>query len=372
MSDAPVQAQEGNKEASNVYAIRLGEILVEEQAISQEQFEEAIAKQAKTGDFIGHILVDLGFIGDKELTSFLAKYCKIPYLSLLDYLVDSALLEYLPAEVCLKYSLLPIDKLGRNLTVAMVNPLNTEALDEVKRLCEGLNIKPILCEWQHFKNMAEKLFDTSPEGEDGGAAMTSEDFGFTVPAEKKKQAEPAEDAASDSTKLDETPPSDSQIIRGTDKMKKMVEFMQASMNDTYEILTRRVALFTGLEPEFVATIFASGMTKEVEAGTAIFQKGDAGKELYAIMSGKVSISDGEKEIAVLEAGSMLGEMALLSDEPRSASATASETTSLFVLTDETFQKLLTKKVGVRIMLNMLATLSDRLRAANEKIAALEK
>ena len=120
-------------------------------------------------------------------------------------------------------------------------------------------------------------------------------------------------------------------------MEQMLSFMQTSMHDTFDVLTRRVELFHGLKPEFVATIFASGATKEVEAGATIFKKGAPGKEIFVILSGKVQISDGGRALASLNAGDLFGEMGLLSDAPRSATAKATESTTLFIINEEIFE-----------------------------------
>ena len=144
-----------------------------------------------------------------------------------------------------------------------------------------------------------------------------------------------------------------------------------SSHDKYMKLAERVGLFRGLCPEDVAKIFAKGMTMQVERGNAIFYKGTTGNQMYVVLGGKVAVFDGQKHIADLTAGDMFGEMALINNEPRSATAIAAETTNLFVLTETVFQKLLTKRVSIRILLNIIGTLSHRLRDMNTKLTRLE-
>lgn len=136
----------------------LEDILLAEGTVTADELKAAQAVQAKEGGFLGQILIDLGYIDANSLTSFLAKHCKIPHLSLLDYLIDEAQVNLVPQEICLKYRLLPIDRLGKNLTVAMVNPLDTQALEEVRKACPELRVKPILCEYSHFEAVARRLF----------------------------------------------------------------------------------------------------------------------------------------------------------------------------------------------------------------------
>lgn len=144
---------------------RLGEVLLEEDAITRKQLDEALAIQQRSGGFLGQILVKLGYTTQEVVASCLVKQCKIPHLSLLDYDITKEVLSLVPREICERYNLLPIDKLGRILTVAMVDPLDLEALEEVRKTCPDLRIKPILCNWEHFINVTNRLFkgDKQPE-----------------------------------------------------------------------------------------------------------------------------------------------------------------------------------------------------------------
>jgi len=136
----------------------LGEALVAHGVISQAQLDQALAIQQKQGGFVGQIVVDLDHVKQDAIVSFLVKECKIPHLSLLDYDVSDDLMHLIPMEFCLEHHLLPIDKLGKILTVAMVDPLDSATLDQVRELCPDLRIKPILCNWRHFETVAHKLF----------------------------------------------------------------------------------------------------------------------------------------------------------------------------------------------------------------------
>jgi CRP-like cAMP-binding protein len=130
------------------------------------------------------------------------------------------------------------------------------------------------------------------------------------------------------------------------------------------MLTQKVDLFRGLTPEDVAKIFAKGMTIRVLKGETVFYKGTVGSQMYAVLGGKVVVRDGDKTLATLTTGDMFGEMALIDNEPRSATVVAEEDSHLFVLSETTFQTLLTKRVAIRILLNIMRTLSQRLRDAN--------
>jgi len=128
-------------------------------------------------------------------------------------------------------------------------------------------------------------------------------------------------------------------------------------------LIQRVSLFHGLEREDVAKIFSKGMTMRALKDDVVFFKGTVGNQMYIVLGGKVGVFKGEKCIAELRTGDMFGEMALVNKEPRSATVKALEASHLFVLSESTFQYLLTKRVAVQLLLNIVHTMSQRLKAA---------
>ncbi|MDX9972862.1 MAG: cyclic nucleotide-binding domain-containing protein [FCB group bacterium] len=138
--------------------------------------------------------------------------------------------------------------------------------------------------------------------------------------------------------------------------------------DRYAAIARQVELFRGIAPDDVHKILHKGMTMRAERGQTIFHKGTTGNTMYIILGGSVALFDGKKQLATLRVGDMFGEMALINNEPRSASALAAEETMLFALDETTFHKLMTKSVAIRMLLNIITTLSHRLRKANERLA----
>ncbi|HOQ89011.1 MAG TPA: cyclic nucleotide-binding domain-containing protein [Candidatus Hydrogenedentes bacterium] len=129
-------------------------------------------------------------------------------------------------------------------------------------------------------------------------------------------------------------------------------------------MIRRVDLFRGLTREDVLKIFSKGMVVRNLKDEVIFYQGTTGSQMYIILGGKVGIFDGDVQIATLRTGDMFGEMALVNREPRCATAKALEDSLLFVLTETTFQTLLTKRVSVQLLLNIIHTLSERLKQHN--------
>ncbi len=129
---------------------------------------------------------------------------------------------------------------------------------------------------------------------------------------------------------------------------------------------KHVSLFEGLSREEVAKIFAKGMTMHVSAGEDIFLKGTIGNQMYVVLGGKLGVYDDKKCIAELKTGDMFGEMALVNKEPRSATVTAINESRLFILSESIFERLMTKRAAIKILLNIIRTLSHRLTDANKQ------
>lgn len=112
--------------------------------------------------------------------------------------------------------------------------------------------------------------------------------------------------------------------------------------------------------------------KKIPAGTVLFQEGDRGEEMYILQTGKVKISKRirgvEKTLATLEKGEFFGEMAILNDKPRSATAEAVEDCDILVIDRKTFETLL--RGNVEIAIRFIKRLSDRLRETNDQLEAL--
>jgi chromosomal replication initiator protein DnaA len=184
---------------------KLGELLIHEEMITHEQLDEALREKQASNRFLGEILVDLCYISSEELIGFLVRQCRIPHLQLGNFMVSPEISELIPAEICEEYKLLPIDKLGSLLTVAMVNPIDVEALEKVKTAAE-FRIKPILCSWGDFTNLFESMYggakgklsrgieeipmlgEEAPKKPEAEAPKTQEPVAKEKPAEKKQEA----------------------------------------------------------------------------------------------------------------------------------------------------------------------------------------
>ena len=139
---------------------------------------------------------------------------------------------------------------------------------------------------------------------------------------------------------------------------------------------KQVPLFANLTQEHLQKVAAIATSKALKMGEHIFREGEIGTEMYIIGTGKVRISKmvpgvGEEALAILEAGSYFGEMALIDDTPRSADATAHQSCSLYVIQKADLERLMVqhKDLAYELLWTFVRTLSARLRETNDKIKA---
>ena len=113
---------------------QLGELLLERGVISQGQLEKALKFQKEKGGLIGQIFVALGFAKEEEIAQSLTVQYGFPYLPLECYDINAEAIRLIPQNVALQYNLVAIDKIGDLLTIAMSNPLNYQAVEDIEIL----------------------------------------------------------------------------------------------------------------------------------------------------------------------------------------------------------------------------------------------
>ncbi len=113
---------------------QLGELLIERAVIGAKQLEKALEVQKDRGGLIGEILVELGFAREEDIAHALTAQYGFPYLPLKNYEIDANVVDLIPNNVAVQYCLIPIDKIGNSLTVAMSNPLNVQAIEDIEML----------------------------------------------------------------------------------------------------------------------------------------------------------------------------------------------------------------------------------------------
>lgn len=106
--------------------------MIERKVIVPDQLQKALEYQKVNGGLIGEILVQLGFSKEEDIAQVLTAQYGFPYLPLSNYDIDGDVVKVIPEQVARQYCLIPIDKIGNNLTVAMSNPLNAQAIEDVE------------------------------------------------------------------------------------------------------------------------------------------------------------------------------------------------------------------------------------------------
>ena len=136
---------------------RLGELLVRENLISLQQLQKAQAEQRKTGARIGSLLVKSGAIAEGDLTQFLSKQYGVPAISLKDFDVDDEVIKLVPKNIAEKHQVLPVNRAGSSLIVAMSDPSNIFAIDEIK-FHTGYNVEPVVASEVAIKEAIEHYY----------------------------------------------------------------------------------------------------------------------------------------------------------------------------------------------------------------------
>jgi type IV pilus assembly protein PilB len=113
---------------------RLGELLVRENLITLQQLQAAQEQQRKTGGRLGFNLTKLGYIEESELTAFLSKQYGVPAINLSEFEIDPEVIKLVPLEVAEKHQVIPVNRAGASLIVAMADPSNIFAIDDLKFL----------------------------------------------------------------------------------------------------------------------------------------------------------------------------------------------------------------------------------------------
>jgi type IV pilus assembly protein PilB len=128
---------------------QLGEILVERGVLSRAKFEEVMVFQKEKGILFGEALVQLKMGTEEDVVQALTCQYGFPYLPLANYEIIPEVAAIVPLGICKQYCLVPIDKIGRSLTVAMANPLNVQALEDVEKVTD--------CSVQAFVSTATEI-----------------------------------------------------------------------------------------------------------------------------------------------------------------------------------------------------------------------
>jgi type IV pilus assembly protein PilB len=158
---------------------RLGELLVREKLISLQQLRKAQEEQKRTGSNLGYTLAKLGYIQDGEITNFLSAQYRLPAINLDEYEIDQEVIKLVGREVCEKHRIIPVSRSGSSLIVAMSDPTNLNAIDDIKFLT-GYNVEPVVASETSIQAAVDRYYNAGPSYEEVMAdfALGEEDIDF--------------------------------------------------------------------------------------------------------------------------------------------------------------------------------------------------
>src|SRR5436190_19162561 len=151
-------------------AVRIGELLLKEKKITPEQLQQALAAQKSNGGKLGFNLVKMGFVKDEEITALLSKQYGVPSINLAQFQIDPAVVKLVPPETAQKYQIIPLSRSGASLTIAMTDPTNVFAMDDIKFMT-GSNVEPVVASEIAIIEAVQKYYPSKAgAGGKGGAS----------------------------------------------------------------------------------------------------------------------------------------------------------------------------------------------------------
>ncbi len=158
---------------------RLGELLVREKLITPLQLQQAMQERRSHGGRLGHHLTKLGYVEENELTSFLSKQYGVPSINLSDFEIDPEVLKLVSKEVVVRHQVIPVNRAGQTLIVAMADPSNIYAVDDLK-FVTNLTIEVVVASEMAIAESIEKYYTSSVSFEDVMLDFADEDDEFEI------------------------------------------------------------------------------------------------------------------------------------------------------------------------------------------------
>ncbi len=182
-------------------AAKLGQLLIDSNLITEAQLKEALNLQKKEGGRLGSKLVKLGYITEDKLVEFLSKQYGVPSINLSDYEIDPSVIKLIPAEMAKKYMVIPVARVGATLTVAMADPSNLFAIDDIKFMT-GYNVEAVVAPESSIMEAIQKYYSGKGElaKKTAATATTVQPRDFTI-----SEMEEVEDEEDEFSLEDDTP-----------------------------------------------------------------------------------------------------------------------------------------------------------------------
>src|SRR5215510_10638142 len=140
-------------------AVKLGDLLLKQKLITQDQLDNALKLQREEGGKIGEALVRVGAVSEGDITETLSQQFGVPSIDLAHFEIDPAVIKVVPGEVARKYGVLPVNKTGATLTIAMGDPTNVFAMDDIKFMT-GYNVEPVVASEIALRKAIDKHYGT--------------------------------------------------------------------------------------------------------------------------------------------------------------------------------------------------------------------
>jgi type IV pilus assembly protein PilB len=151
-------------------AVRIGELLLKEKRITAEHLQEALNHQRQHGGRLGSSLVGLGFVRDEEITALVSKQYGVPSIALGQFEIDPGIIKLVPADTARKYQVVPLSRSGATLTIAMTDPTNVFAMDDIKFMT-GYNIEPVVASETAMAAAIELYYGRAAGGSNGSGGV---------------------------------------------------------------------------------------------------------------------------------------------------------------------------------------------------------
>src|SRR3984957_20105439 len=143
--------------------VRIGELLLKEKRITSEQLQQALNHQKAKGGKLGFNLVKMGFVKDEEITALLSKQYGVPSINLTQFELDPLVIKLIPPDTAHKYQIVPLSRSGATLTIAMTDPTNVFAMDDIKFMT-GYNVEPVVASETAVMEAIERYYSTAVKG----------------------------------------------------------------------------------------------------------------------------------------------------------------------------------------------------------------
>jgi len=141
---------------------RLGDLLVADGLLGQEQLQKALVEQKGSTEKLGSILIRLGFINEEQLIGFLSRQYGVPSITLAQLEIDLEVLKLVPAAIAKKYEVLPVRRMGNSLALAMADPTNVFALDDISFMT-NLQVLPLVASQTAIKKAIDRHYESKTE-----------------------------------------------------------------------------------------------------------------------------------------------------------------------------------------------------------------